>query len=162
MSTSILYHGFGIRDHRYLRTRYVAGSLVFHIETVSDRLRCALCGSVEVIKKGKRIRRVRTLPMGKKPVFLALHLHRLLCRDCGGLRQEPLRVSFPRKRWTKALGRYVVELLKRATVEDVARHMGMSWDTVKEIHVWALEQKYRRCQQRINLSAFQRNKMSPF
>jgi transposase len=29
-------------------------------------------------------------------------------------------------------------------VEDVAQHLGMSWDTVKEIHVLALRRKYSR------------------
>jgi transposase len=37
-----------------------------------------------------------------------------------------------------------VELLKRTTVEDVARHLGMSWDTVKEIHLWALRKKFKK------------------
>jgi transposase len=55
-------------------------------------------------------------------------------------------VSFPRKRWTKVLGHYVVELITHATVEDVARHLGMSWDTVKEIHAWALKSKFKRRQ----------------
>ena len=66
------------------------------------------------------------------------HLHRLLCRHCGALMLEPLLLSFPKKHWTKNLGRYIVDLLRRSTVEDVARHLGMSWDTVKDIHKWAL------------------------
>jgi hypothetical protein len=82
--------------------------------------------------------------MGSKPVFFALHLHRLQCKSCKGLRQERVWVSFPKKRWTRMLARYVVELLRHTTVEDVARHLQMSWDTVKEIHAWALEKKFRR------------------
>jgi len=144
MSTSILYHGFGIQEHRYLRTEYIGGALIFHLEKAPNRQRCAICGSRQVIRKGQRIRHIRTVPVGSKPVFLALHLHRLQCRSCGGLRQEPIGVSFPKKRWTRMLARYVVELLRRATVEDVARHLQMSWDTIKEIHAWALEKKFRR------------------
>jgi len=144
MSTSILYHGFGIREHRYLRSEYSGGALIFHLERSPDHQRCALCGSSQVIRKGQRMRRIRTVPVGSKPVFLALHLHRLQCRSCGGLRQEPIQVSFPKKRWTRMLARYVVDLLRHATVEDVARHLRMSWDTVKEIHAWALEKKFRR------------------
>ena len=144
MSTSILYHGFGVCEYRYLKTEYRDGTLIFHMEKSSDKQRCAGCGSRDVIKKGKFVRKIRTLPIGAKGVFLVIHLHRLLCRSCGALKLEPLLVSFPRKRWTKVLGRYVVELIKRATVEDVARHLGMSWDTVKEIHTWALESKFKR------------------
>ena len=32
MSTSILYHGFGIRGYKYLKTEYRKVELVFHIE----------------------------------------------------------------------------------------------------------------------------------
>ena len=144
MSTSILYHGFGIQEHRYLRTEYGGGALIFHLERSPDRQRCAICGSLQVVRKGQRIRRIRTVPIGSKPVFLALHLHRLQCRTCGGMRQEPIQVSFPKKRWSRMLARYVVELLQHATVEDVARHLRMSWDTIKEIHAFALEKKFRR------------------
>lgn len=144
MSTSILYHGFGVRDYRYLRTEYRQGRVIFHIEKSPEKRCCAACGSHEVIKKGKFIRELRTLPIGRKMVFLAVHLHRLLCRSCATLKLEPLLVAFAKKRWTKALGRYVVELVKRSTVQDVARHLGMSWDTVKDIHARALRSKFNR------------------
>ncbi len=96
MSTSILYHGFGIQEHRYLRTEYSDGALIFHLERSPDRQRCAICGSLQVVRKGQRIRRIRTVPIGSKPVFLVLHLNRLQCRTCGGMRQEPILVSSPR------------------------------------------------------------------
>ena len=32
MSTSLLYHGFGIRGYRYVRTEYIEGGVVFTIE----------------------------------------------------------------------------------------------------------------------------------
>lgn len=152
MSTSILYHGFGVRHYKYLKTEYRDGALIFHVAKCPDKHRCAQCGSRDVIKKGKFVRKIRTLPIGAKGVSLMIYLHRLLCRSCGALKLEPLLVSFPRKRWTKVLGRYVVELIKRATVEDVAKHLGMSWDTVKEIHTWALESKFKR--RRINHLAY--------
>jgi transposase len=144
MSTSILYHGFGVRDYRYLRTEYREGQVIFHIEKSPEKRCCAECGSRDVIKKGKFIRELRTLPIGRRRVFLAVHLHRLFCRSCAALRLEPVLVAFAKKRWTKALGRYVVELLKHSTVQDVARHLGMSWDTVKDIHARALRSKFKR------------------
>jgi len=144
MSTSILYHGFGVRGYKYLKTEYREGAVIFHIEKAAEKQCCAACGSHSVIKKGRVVREIKTLPIGRKKVFLALHLHRLLCLSCGALKLEPLLVAIPKKRWTKALGRYVVELLKRATVQDVAMHLGMSWDTVKQIHTWALKRKFKR------------------
>lgn len=144
MSTSILYHGFGVKHYRYLKTEYREGMLIFHIEKSEEKQRCGSCNSRKVIKKGHFVREIRTLPIGKKKVLLAVHLHRLFCRGCGALKLEPLLLSFPKKRWTKVLGRYIVELMKRSTVEDVARHLEMSWDTVKEIHTWALTIKFKR------------------
>jgi transposase len=38
----------------------------------------------------------------------------------------------------------VIELLRFTTIEDVSKHLGMSWDTVKEIHVWALKKKFKK------------------
>jgi len=96
------------------------------------------------IRKGHFARKLRTLPIGNRPVFLVIHLHRLLCASCNSLKLEALEVSFPKKRWTKNLGRYIVDLMQHATVEDVARHLGMSWDTVKDIHRWALKRKFKR------------------
>ena len=62
MSTSILYHGFGIQEHRYLRTEYMGEALIFHLEKSPDRQQCAICG--------QQIRQIRTVPIGSKPVFL--------------------------------------------------------------------------------------------
>ena len=32
MSTSLLYHAFGVRDYRYVNTEYVEGGVIFSIE----------------------------------------------------------------------------------------------------------------------------------
>ena len=50
----------------------------------------------------------------------------------------------PKKHWSKALGRYIVDLLRHSTIDDVARHLGMSWDTIKKIHLTALRRKYSK------------------
>lgn len=142
MSTSILYHGFDVIGYHYLKTEFKAGKIIFHIEKNPLKTRCSACGSRDVIKKGKVNRLIRTLPIGRKPAFLSLHLHRLECHECGVVRQEELLVSRPKKHWTKSLGRFVVDLLRYSTVEDVARHLKMSWGTIKEIHLDSLRKKY--------------------
>jgi len=144
MSTSILYHGFGVRNYRHLRTEFAGGSLIFHIEKSPGKRCCADCRSRDVVLKGRVSRRLRTLPIGGKRVFLQIHLHRLSCRSCGALKLEPLLISDSKRRWTRALGRYVLGLLSCMTIEDVSRHLGMSWDTVKEIHVLALRIRLKR------------------
>ena len=144
MSTSILYHGFGVRHYRYMRTEFVGGSLIFHIEKSPGKRRCSDCRSRDVALKGRVKRKLRTLPIGRKKVFLQVHLHRLWCRGCGALKLEPLIISDPKRRWTRALGRYVLGLLSCMTIEDVSRHLGMSWGTIKEIHVQALGARLKR------------------
>jgi transposase len=41
MSTSLLYHGFGIRGYRYVRTDFLEGEVMFTIEQERDNLRCS-------------------------------------------------------------------------------------------------------------------------
>jgi len=48
MSTSLLYHGFGVRDYRYVKTEYVGGGVVFAIRNDDRRVL-----GVEVPETGK-------------------------------------------------------------------------------------------------------------
>lgn len=43
MSTSILYHGFGIRDYRYVRTEFQQCTIIFTVEKDRSELRCPVC-----------------------------------------------------------------------------------------------------------------------
>ena len=52
MSTSLLYHGFGIRGYRYVRTEYAEGEVVFTIQQDAKTCRCPACGSKNTILKG--------------------------------------------------------------------------------------------------------------
>ena len=144
MSTSLIYHAFGAVGYRYLKEEHKKGKMYLHIEKQANKRRCPICGSSEVILKGQFQREIRTLPIGKRPVFLVLHLHRLFCKSCEALQLEPILLADPKKHWTKALGRYIVDMLHHSTVEDVAQYLGMSWDTVKDIHVRALRRKYSK------------------
>lgn len=60
MSTSLLYHGFGLVDQEYLKTEYKNGNVIFHIQTKDGKHRCSNCGSRHVIKKGFTERLFRT------------------------------------------------------------------------------------------------------
>jgi hypothetical protein len=45
MSTSLLYHGFGIRGYQYAKTVYVEGELVLDMTQDSKTCRCSAGGS---------------------------------------------------------------------------------------------------------------------
>ena len=70
MSTSLLSHGFGLKDQEYLITEYQAGHVYFHIKTKYSKLQCSNGSCFRVGKKGVIKRLFRTVPIGLKPVFL--------------------------------------------------------------------------------------------
>jgi len=61
---------------------------------------------------------------------------------CGSIVVEDLEFFEPWKRVTKRLGRYIYELCKVLTVQDVARHVGLDWKTVKDIDKAFLEEEF--------------------
>ena len=144
MSTSLLYHGFGIRGYRYVRTEYVEGGVVFTIAQEPRTCRCPGCGSRNVIRKGGVVRRWRGLPIGGKKVTVVLRVPRVKCRDCRLLRQVSVGFAAPRLSYTRAFAAYVLELSRLMTIQDVATHLGISWDVVKEIVKADLQQRFSR------------------
>jgi transposase len=142
MSTSLLYHGFGLVGYRYVRQQYKEGQLIFHIEQPRERLRCAHCRSAEVWAQGGIERTFRTVPIGGKPVLLQLPVPRVLCFDCGQVRQVKVAFADPKKRYTRAFERYALELSRHMTIQDVAEHLQVSWDTIKEIQARSLQRRF--------------------
>jgi len=62
-----------------------------------------------------------------------LPVQRVECRDCGIVRQVKVDFAKRRRSYTKPFERYVLELSKHMTIDDVARHLGVSWGTVRDI-----------------------------
>ena len=58
MSTSLLYHRFGIRGYQYTRTDYLDGQTVFTIHQEPETCRCSACGSPQVQMRGRVERRL--------------------------------------------------------------------------------------------------------
>lgn len=133
MSTSMLYHMMGIRGYRKVSEKFENGGMTVTIVQDRETCRCPQCQSANVILKGGVWRRFRGIPIGRKPVWIRFRVPRMQCRDCGALRQAALGFAEPRVSYVKAFGRYVLELADRMTIRDVAEHLGISWDVVKEI-----------------------------
>lgn len=144
MSTSLLYHAFGVKGYRYVRTLYENGAVVFVIEQPRENYRCSHCGSDEVTSRGRNLRRFRGVPIGGKSVFLEFAVPRLHCWSCHHTRQAKLLFAEPKKHYTRALARYVLELSQGMTLQDVADHLGLSWDTVKDIQKQHLARHYAK------------------
>jgi len=144
MSTSLLYHGFGIRGYHYVKTAYEEGQVIFTIRQERGDLRCGACGSQRVIRRGFEVRRFRGLPIGSRPVQIVLEVARVGCADCHTVRQVAIDFADPRRRYTHAFARYVLELSQCMTIQDAAEHLGVGWDLVKEIQHRYLSRKFRR------------------
>ena len=144
MSTSLLYHGFGIRGYRYVRTDYIEGEVMFTIEQERDTLRCSACGSAQVTCHGGETRLFRSLPIGNRPTQVLLQIPRVECHDCHLTRQVPIDFAEPRRRYTHAFERYVLDLSRHTTIKDVADHLGVGWDTVKDIQQRHLEKHFAK------------------
>ena len=142
MSTTLLYHGFGVREYRYVRTQYIRGGIVFTIERKRNTCRCVACGSPNVWRQGGVVRRFRTVPLGRKRVDLEARIPRLACHDCGTVRQAAIGFAEPKRTYTKSFARYVLELSQHMTIKDVACHLGVSWDVVKEIQKKYLKRRF--------------------
>ena len=143
MSTSLLYHGFGIHGYQYVRTLYQAGSVIFKIIPKAFSLRCPACGSKKIKRRGTKTRMFRTVPIGSKPVFIQLPVQRVECLCCGVIRQTKIQFAEWRRSYTKAFERYALALSKHMTILDVAKHLGVSWGTIKEIQKRYLSRKYK-------------------
>ncbi len=144
MSTSLLYHGFGISGYRYVRTNYREGGVIFTITRKKFSVRCPVCKSKNIIRHGSLPRWLRCIPIGKKATYIKTDIPRLECKECKVIRQSDIGFADPRFTYTKALGRYVLDLARYMTIADVSKHLGISWDIVKNIQKRYLQKKYAR------------------
>jgi transposase len=142
MSTSLLYHGFGLVGYHYVNQDFTGGITVFRIEQPRERLRCSQCGSAAVWAQGGVDRTFRGLPIGNRPTYIDFKVPRVLCFGCGKTRQVKIHFADPKKHYTRSFERYVIDLSRYMTIQDVAEHLLLAWDTVKEIQAKHLQRRF--------------------
>src|SRR5665213_1843064 len=128
MSTSLLYHGWGIRGYQELAIRFHDAAIHFSVEQDSDTFCCSHCGSRAVMKAGQAPRRFRSLPIGGKRVWIELGIQRLWCAGCGKTRQAKVAFADEGRGYTHAFERYVLDLSEHMTIKAVAAHLGVVLD----------------------------------
>ena len=142
MSTSLLYHAFGLRGYRHLNSSFEAGRVTFCISQPRDQLRCPDCGSDNVWSQGSVPRTFRTVPIGAKPVQIQFAVPRVYCFICQNVRQVKLHFADPRKSYTRAFERFALDLSRHMTIKAVAQHLQVSWDTIKDIQAASLKRRF--------------------
>jgi transposase len=144
MSTSLLYHAFGIRGYECVRTDYHDGQVTFTIRQGPETCRCSACGSSQVISRGQAERCFRSLPIGSRATTVVLPIPRVECLACGLVRQVEVPFAESRRSYTKSFERYALELSRSMTIRDVALHLGVSWDVIKDIQKRDLSHRYAK------------------
>ncbi len=144
MSTSLLYHGFGIVGYRYICTEYREGDVIFTVSRKKFNLRCPVCKSKRIVKHGSHLRWFHSLPIGKKATYIKTEIARVECKDCKTIRQADIGFADPRLTYTRALGRYVLDLARHMAIVDISRHLGLGWDVIKGIQKKHLQKKYEK------------------
>jgi len=144
MSTSLLYHAFGVRGYHEVAIDFEPRTICFRVEQPADALRCSACSSDNVHKSGVVPRRLRTVPIGNKQVFIDLGVQRLFCFDCCKTRQAKIGFADPRVTYTRSFERYALDLSRRTTIQHAAEHLKVGWDTIKEIQKRNLNRRFRK------------------
>jgi transposase len=144
MSTSLLYHAFGIRGYRCLSTHFKGGIVMYTIEQPRSCLRCSRCGSKNVQRRGHVTREFLTVPIGCKPVVIKLDVARVHCRKCRLTRRVAVPFADRQRTYTRAFARYVLELRRSMTLTGVADHLGISDWMVRDIEKQMLHRKFAR------------------
>jgi transposase len=143
MPASLLYHTNQIKNVQVKTVKYHSEKVVFQVLFVPDKPLCPCCGHDENSLKGFKLRKLRMAPLGNKMAFLSVKLHRLQCFNCWYTWWPPMPFVKPKKRVTLSFERYVIKLMKFATVKHVAELLGVSWTLIKNIHKSYLQQKYQ-------------------
>ena len=144
MSATLLYHMHGIRGDTFLRQNFIPGGVEFFIAAPADKFVCPNCGSTEVWQKGTKQRRFRSLPLGRKTTTIVLEVPRVYCHDCHKTQQVKIHFAEEHKRYTRFYERHVLDLLLSMTCQDVAEHLGLSWDTVRDIEKRRLSRDFAK------------------
>jgi len=140
----IIYRAFGFRQYQCLRTTTGNGIVTLHLLQQPKHDRCSQCQSTNVIRHGAEERTIRTVPIGGKPVDLLLPVPRLGCHDCGLVRQAAIGFARPFRRFTHAFERYALGLLAHMTIQAVADHLQVGWDSIKDLFKSRLKSRFGR------------------
>jgi len=144
MSTSLLYHGFGLpTGYEYQSSRYEGGGIIFVVREKRFSLRCSDCKSRSIHLRGSQLRRFKALPIGNKPCWFEFAVPRVECLDFKLVRQVKIRFADGSAQHTKRFRKLVLVLSRHMTIKAVANYLGVSWDFVKDIQKDYLYRRYK-------------------
>lgn len=144
MSTSLLYHAFGLQGVKYISTDHSHSRTLFRAEVTSAVERCPVCRSWHTVRrKGCKERLLRLIPIGCRPTLLLLKVWRIRCEDCDALRWPKLPFVKGKARHTRRFSRFAIDLLHWMTISGTAKVLCVGWDMIKDIHKDYLKRRYK-------------------
>lgn len=143
MFTSLLHHTNQINDVQVLKHEFHSNKALFEAVLIPKKSPCPCCGGNDFISKGLKTRKLRMAPLGDKPAILILRVHRHQCVNCLYVWWPPIPFAKPKKRYTLSFEKYVISLMRFATVEHTAKFLGVSWALIKNIHKEYLQSEYQ-------------------
>jgi transposase len=103
---------------------------------------CHICGSKGIRVHSQEERSLRDLNFASARVWIQCRYRKIVCSQCQRTPIEDLDLFNPYLRVTKRLARYIYGLCKIMTIQEVVRHLGLDWKTVKAIDQKSLEEQY--------------------
>jgi len=139
MSTSLMFHCFGLTKQEYMKTEYNTKKVIFEVKIKKDKLHCANCSCKRnLIKRSTSEHDFLTLPMSRgKKIIVRTILQYLKCRNCGKVLQEKSCFANGKKNYTKGFALYVNDLCRIITIKDVGGLTGASWTQLNALNVLA-------------------------
>lgn len=122
MSTSILYHAFGLKGIHYEFTRHEGDCIVIGARLTDQHIKCPEYGHRKAAFKGSRRRKILLSPMGLKRCYLDLFFHWLKCCQCGKLWWPAPGFLDGKRRYARSFALTVLDLRSFGTIRSVARH----------------------------------------
>jgi transposase len=146
MTNCNIYHMWCYKGYDQLTpTSYGKEGTTIPIAPQASHLRCSECGSPKVIHKGTKSRLLRASQVGhNKKVFFDVDVPIVHCKKCGTQRQIDLKISEPKKSYTKMFSQDVMTMLREMSVSGVARFFSVSWGLICSILHSFLSKKYPR------------------
>jgi transposase len=121
-----------------------AGTVIRLVPDERFRPLCHRCGRPGTVHATGLRRIVRDLSVGPAQTYLDVDYRRVGCPSCGKAGVEQLSFADPSQRVTHRFARYVYDLCRILTIQDVARHTGLDPKTVKGIDQHFLAQDFGR------------------
>jgi transposase len=144
MSTSVLYRALGLRGYEHRSIREQGGGLLMHVQPARPVACCSQCQGRNIVHRGTVPRSWLAPPIGRQPVTVFADVPRVECRDCRSQPVVPVPFADPRRSYTRSFERLVLDLRRRMTIQDVARHLCVSEWIVKDIDKRWLGRRFSR------------------